>query len=111
MKKIFIFLGITILLSSCQILQYGVVIDKTHEPAYSSTYPISIGRPDRFSLGYIYIHKHHREHYLVKVLGITTKGDTLIKTYKVSSDKYKHVKIDEVVLISSLRSHPSDSIK
>lgn len=99
LSVIFIF---TILIS-CQSLKYGNVVDKWHEPANRQTKMMPMAVPNGKTMSVICIPYsiYDDEDWCIKVKGIGTKGDTLIKKYYISKEVFDTLEIGKFVCLNN----------
>ncbi len=88
---------VIILLFGCQKIESGRILSKWNEPErhYTMLIPVSTGK----TMVLIPYYVHDNEDFLIKVQGISDKGDTITKTFYVSKNRYDTISIGDFICI------------
>lgn len=103
MKKAIHILYITllILLIGCKKLKWGNVVEKQYNPPYESTQillmPMIVGKSTMLMPIPYYI--WHTESWSIDVKGVSTKGDSMMKTFYISERQYDSTQIGKFICV------------
>lgn len=107
MKKLLIIS--IILLSACSDIKEGIVEEKVYEPEnwFMTIIPIYTGK----SMIPFPYNVYDGEDFIIRVRGINSKGDTIIKSVYVSPERYNSISIGDSICIENECLSDNNNIK